>query len=299
MRRPFRVLALIGLLCASTALARAKSTVLGVFLPTTMADSQQRFELAEKLAANLSAKLGKPVAARNFGRFEDFAKAAARGQLDAAVVDGWAAVQLNKGAPVAMAVVDGSPQQRWEVVSYRKGPVKNLSGKRLVVPRGAHAFDAKFVTNVMFVGDFDARHNFHLVSVPNVESALRLLAAKGAEAAVIPSLHAPEDARVLFKSAPLPGVVALDMHGRDEALQKAFTEMEGAQPIGGFRAAEADALAPLRQLLVKGPPRRKPVMAQAPGFALDTAPVVSFHDVGFSLPTFVDQLESPKEQPDD
>jgi len=299
MSRLYRVLAVVAVLCATSALAREKATVLGVFLPTTMADGQQRFDVAEKLGAALGDKLGQKVVARNFGRYEDFAKAVSSGQLDVAIVDAWAAVQLDKGKSIALGAVSGDALQRWAIVSYRKGPVKDLSGKRLVVPRGARAFDAKFVSNVMFVGDFDARRNFRLVSVPNVESALRLLASKGAEAALVPAMHAPDDAKVLYRSAPLPGVVALSLRGDADAMRKAVVQMSAASPIERFTAAGTDALDPLHRLLVKGPPRRKPVVAESPGFVLDTAPLVSFHDVGFSLPSFVDEIESPKEQPDD
>lgn len=298
MSRPFRILIVLALVCASSALAREKKTVLGVFLPTTMADGQQRFDLAEKLASALGTTLGRPVVARNFGRYEDFSKAVGSGQVDVAIVDAWAAVQLDKGRPIALGEVSGEALQRWAIVSYRKGAVKDLSGRRLVVPRGARAFDAKFVTNVMFGGDFDARKNFHLVSVPNVESALRLLASKGAEAALVPAMHAPDDARVLYRSAALPGVVALNLHGDAEDMEKAITALAAVAPIDHFTAANPNALAPLHTLLVKGPPQREPVMAESPAFPLDTAPLISFHDVGFTLPSFVDQIEAPREQPD-
>lgn len=298
MSRSIKILALIALLGATSALARGKKTVLGVFLPTTMADGQQRFQVAEKLGTALGATLGDEVVARNFGRYEDFAKAVSSGKVDVAVVDAWAAAQLNKGTPVAFGAVSGEPLQRWVIVTHRRGVVKDLSGKKLVVPRGARAYDAKLVSNVMFVGDYDARRHFRLVAVPNVESALRMLASKGADAALVPAMHAPEDARVVYRSAPLPGVIALSLRGDKEAQRKALTSMAAVAPIDRFTPAEADALEGLRRLMVRGPAKRSPVMAAAPGFVLDTEPLVSFHDVGFSLPSFVDEIESPKAQPD-
>ena len=45
--------------------------------------------------------------------------------------------------------------------------------------QGAGAADPKFVTNVVFAGDLDARKHFKLTPVPNVESALKMLEAKG------------------------------------------------------------------------------------------------------------------------
>ena len=73
--------------------------------------------------------------------------------------------------------------------------MKDLSGKRLAITKGAGPSDSKFVSNVIFAGDLDAQKHFKLVSVPNVESALKMLEAKGAEAALVPLVHAPKDAQ--------------------------------------------------------------------------------------------------------
>src|SRR5206468_2464293 len=169
----------------------------------------------------------------------DFEKAMKSGGIDVAVVDGWAAAQLGQGTPVALGQVAGQTTQTWAIVSYAKGVVKDLSGKRLAVPRGAKTLDAKFVTNVMFQGDFDARRNFKMVAVPNVESGLRTLQSKGAEAVLIPSMHAPDDARVVFTSAPLPGVVMLSVHGDAQAVQQAAAKLEAVAPFEKFVPAES------------------------------------------------------------
>jgi hypothetical protein len=293
----FRILPV--LVCLFAGSAFAKKTTLGVFLPTTMADGQARFDLSEKLGPALSTALGTDVVARNFGKYEDFEKAMKSGSIDIALVDGWAAAQLGQGTPVGLAEVQGQSAQTWAIVSYAKGVVKDLSGKRLAVPRGARSLDAKFVTNVMFQGDFDARRNFRIVGVPNVESGLRALQSKGAEAALVPSMHVPDDARVLFTSAPLPGVVMLSVHGDAAALGQAIPKIAAVAPLEKFDAAPADALGDLRQLLNKGPPKRVPVIAESPVLRPDTSPVVSFRDVGLVLPSFVDLIDSPKEHPDD
>jgi len=73
----------LALVCAWAPAAHAeKKTTLGVFLPTTLTDGQQRFEFAEKLAAQLGTSLNQAVAAKSFGRYEDFAKAISDGTLD-------------------------------------------------------------------------------------------------------------------------------------------------------------------------------------------------------------------------
>jgi hypothetical protein len=168
---------LIGLLlvCALAPAAWAqKKTTLGVFLPTTLADGQERFDFAEKLAAQLGTALDQPMAAKSFGRYEDFAKAISDGTLDFAMVDAWAAVQLGpKATPLAFAALSGDTTQRWAVISYGKGSVKDLSGKRLALTKGAGPSDPKFVSNVIFAGDLDAQKHFNSSSPSTARYAWR------------------------------------------------------------------------------------------------------------------------------
>ena len=173
-----------------------KKATLGVFLPTTLEDGQERFEFAEALAAKLSTSLGRARRGEELRPLRGLLQGLSDGSLDFAVVDGWAAVQLGpKATPVAFAALSGDTAQRWAVVSNGKGAVKDLAGKRLALAEGAGPSDPKFVSNVIFGGDLDAQKHFKLVSVPNVESALKMLEAKGAEAALVPLAHAPKDAR--------------------------------------------------------------------------------------------------------
>lgn len=292
---------LIGLLlvCAFAPSAWAqKKTTLGVFLPTTLTDGQERFEFAEKLAAQLSTSQGTPVAAKSFGRYEDFSKAISEGSLDFAVVDGWAAVQLGpKATPVAFAALSGDTAQRWAVVAYGKGAVKDLAGKRLAIAKGAGPSDPKFVSNVIFAGDLDAQKHFKLVSVPNVESALKMLEAKGAEAALVPLAHAPKDAKVLYRSTKVPGAVLVTMKGAD--LEESLPKLGAVAPFSAFVRMQPKDFEEFRKLVQQGPPRRQPVLVDSPTLRVDTDALVTTGELNPVLPNFTTAMDVSDEQPDD
>jgi hypothetical protein len=299
--------ALVALLSVWASVAQAagdkqRKLTLGVFLPTTMTDGQERFRFAEKLAAGLGAALGEPVVGRSFGRYEDFAKAASDGSLDLAVVDGWAAAASTaKLEPIALGAVQGETHPRWAVVSTGKGLVKDLRGKRLAIIKGAGPSDAKFVTNAVFGGDLEAQKHFgKLVTVPSVESALKVLEVKSAEAVLIPAAHAPKDAQVLFRSNRLLGAVVVSLRAnREDEFKTALRSLGAVEPFEKFSDASADDLAGFRKLIQNGPPKRQPAMAESPGHKLDTNLLVSPKEVGPRLPSFVESMEISKEQPDD
>jgi len=292
---------LLGLLlvCAMAPAAWAqKKTTLGVFLPTTLADGQERFTFAEKLAAELGTSLGQSVAAKSFGRYEDFSKAISDGTLDFAVVDGWAAVQLGaKATPVAFAALSGDTAQRWAVVSYGKGAVKELAGKRLAIVKGAGPSDPKFVSNVIFAGDLDAQKHFKLVSVPNVESALKMLEAKGAEAALVPLAHAPKDAKVLYRSTKVPGALLVTLRGAD--LEESLPKLGAVAPFSAFVKMQGKDFEDFRKLVQQGPPRRQPVIVDSPSLRVDTDALVTTGELNPVLPNFTSAMDVSDEQPDD
>ena len=292
-------LLLIGLvlLCAWAPAAWAqKKTTLGVFLPTSFTDGQERFEFAEKLATQLSTALGQPVAAKSFGRYEDFSKAISDGLLDFGVVDGWAAVQLGpKATPVAFAAVSGDTSQRWAIISSARGSVKDLVGKRLAITKGAGAMDSKFLSNVVFAGDLDAQKHFKLVSVPNVESALKMLEAKGAEAALVPLAHVPKDAKVLYRSTKVPGALLVTL--RDAELEESLPK--AVAPFSAFVKMQGKDFEDFRKLVQQGPPRRQPVIVDSPTLRVDTDALVTSGELNPVLPNFTTAMDVSDEQPDD
>jgi hypothetical protein len=298
-------LALLALwaLCAASGAqaAEKKKLALGVFLPTTLADGQERLRFAEKLAAGLGAALGEPVVGRSFGRYEDFSRAASDGSLDVAVVDAWAAAESTaRFEPISLGSIAGDTAQRWAVIAREgKGSVKDLKGKKLAVTHGGGSYDAKFVTNLIFAGDLDAQKHFKLVSVPSVESALKALEVKSAEAALVPLLHVPKTTQVFFKSGRLPGAVVLTLHGRAPELQTALRSLGAVEPFERFSDASPSDVSDLRRALTSGPAHRQPVMAESPLLRLDTSTLVNARELGPVLPPFVETMEIAKEQPDD
>lgn len=302
MNSPRSLLLALALVCAwvPAAGAAAKKATLGVFLPTTLSEGQQRFQYAEALAARLAAATGRPTAAKSFARYEDFSKAISDGIVDFAVVDAWAAVQLSpKATPVALAPLSGETFQRWAIVSNAKGSVKDLAGKRLAIVKGAGAADPRFVTNVVLGGDLDARKHFKLTPVPNVESALKMLEAKGAEAALVPLTHVPEGMRVLYRSSKVPGAVLMGLRGDVDELTQSLQKLEPVAPFGAFVAMQGKEMDDFRKLLQSGPPKRQPVLVDAPSLHVDTRSLMDPAALQPVLPSFADALDVSAEQPDD
>lgn len=285
---------------APAAGAAPKKATLGVFLPSTLSDGQQRFQYAESLAARLTAATGRPTGAKSFARYEDFSKAVSEGIVDFAVVDSWAAVQLgSKATPVALAPLSGDTSQRWAIVSNAKGSVKDLAGKRLAIVKGAGAADPKFVTNVVLAGDLDAKKHFKLTPVPNVESALKMLEAKGAEAALVPLSLVPEGVRVLYRSSKVPGAVLVGMRGDEDDLTKNLQKLEPVAPFGAFVAVQGKELEDFKKLLQSGPARRQPVLVDVPALRVETRALMDPSVLQPVLPSVADALDVSAEQPDD
>jgi ABC-type amino acid transport substrate-binding protein len=300
LRSLFLGLALLGAGQVTPVQASAKKATLGVFLPTTLTDGQERFQYAESLAGRLSKATGRPTSAKSFARYEDFTRAISEGLIDFAVVDAWAAVQLGaKATPVALAPLAGETSQRWAIVSNAKGSVKDLAGKRLAIVKGAGAVDPRFVTNVVFAGDLDAKKHFKLTPVPNVESALKMLEAKGAEAALVPLAHVPAGMRVLFRSAKVPGALLMGMRGEADELTESLQKLEPVAPFGAFVAPQGREVEELRKQLASGPSRRQPVLADAPALRVETRALLEPGVLQPVLPSFADALDVTAEQPDD
>ncbi|QSQ25134.1 PhnD/SsuA/transferrin family substrate-binding protein [Pyxidicoccus parkwayensis] len=305
MKAPRILVAGLALACTLAAVpsgAAEKKATVGVFLATTLTDGQERFQYAEALAAKLGESLERPVAAKSFGRYEDFARAVSGGLVDFAVVDAWAAVQLgSRATPVAWASRSGETQQRWAIVSTQKGSVKDLAGKRLALVKGAGPADPKFVTHVVLGGDLDAQRHFKVMPVPNVESALKMLEAKGAEAALVPLAHVPKDkdVRVLFRSGRVPGAVLVDLRGKAEDLAGVLGTVGAVAPFDAFSRVQGRDFEDFRKLVTQGPPRRQPVLAEAPEQHVDVGALVRSEELGPALPPFTGDLAVSAEQPDD
>ncbi|HZH02512.1 MAG TPA: hypothetical protein VEY30_01930 [Myxococcaceae bacterium] len=287
------------LACAAPSWAADTKVTLGVFLPTTLADGQERFKFAEAMAAKLSGG-GKAVVPRSFGRYEDFSKAVSDGLLDLAVVESWAAAELGaKVLPVATAPLSGEAMPRWALVAPQRATVKALAGKRVAVARGVPALDKKFASHVLFAGDLDAQRHFRWVSAPNVESALKLVEVRGAEAALVPLQHVPQGMQVLYRSPRVPGAALISLRDAGGAWVEAAKAAGAVPPFDALVPAEAGSLEEFRRLVQKGPPRRQPMVTESAPLKVDVSALIKMGEVGPVYPSFVGAVDAPADQPDD
>ena len=280
--------------------AASSQLTLGVFLPTTIADGQERFNFGEHLAAALAKALGRPVQARNFARYQDFADAASHGKLDIGVVDGWIAAQSSdKFVPVALGSLGGETRLRWAIIAHQGRSVADLAGRRLSLTHGAGPTDVQFVSNVVFGGDLAAQKHFKLVYVPAVESAIKMIDVDSAEAALIPVVHVPKKSRVLYRSSPVLAAAVLSLRGNANELRAALGSVGAVAPFDKFVTTRTEDVASLRKLIIQGPPPRQPFMAEAPILRFDSRQVITFRGIGLVFPSFVHYMDVSKELPDD
>jgi hypothetical protein len=278
--------------------AHADVTV-GVFLPTTLADGEQRFALGEKLATALGTALGQKATARNFARWADFSDALAHQKLDVAIVDAWIAAEAPESqVTIALASVGGSVRRRWGVVSKNGKSMASAMGKALAMTRGTGNADVSFVTNAIFEGAVVADKSLKPTFAPSVESALKLWSLGNAETALVPLPLAPSDAHVLYQSAPLPIAAVLAMRARAEPVKQAITKMS-VPPFDAFTSGGIEEIAQLRRLILNGPPARPPVWAESPPLPLEPRTLVTLSGLSPELPSLVETVQVSKEQPDD
>jgi len=205
------VLASMGGVAAGAETPARAEVVVGVFLPISVADGEQRFQVAQQLASGLQQGLGVPVEGRSFGRFEDFTKALASGEIAVGVVDGWVAGQLPAGISLLAVGHSAGDKQRVQLVAKEKKTVPALAGARLAVVRGATGQEGKLLSNLFFQGDLPAPKHFKLVPVPNAESALEAIQAGAADAAVL-TVAATGSLEPVYSGPSLP--TALLVHGK-------------------------------------------------------------------------------------
>ncbi len=295
-----KVVFTILLLAALPARAAGPDLTVGVFLPTTIADGQQRFDFGSKLAAALGAALGCKGTARNFARYSDFMDAIKSGKIDVAVVDAWIAAETAEPLPVvALGSVGGATKRRWAVVARSGKSMAGVLGKPLALTRGAGASDGNFVTNAIFEGALVADKALKPTYAPSVESAVRMFSLGSAEAALMPAALAPSDARVLYQSAPLPIAALLATRARAEAVKGALAGLGAQAPFDGFVAGGSDEIEALHKLVQSGPPPRPPVWAESPPVPLDAKSLVTFSGLVPAFPSFLELVSVSKELPDD
>lgn len=296
------VLALVLLRAAapSPAWAAPARLTLGVLLPTTVADDEQRFALAQKLAAALGRALHVTVEARNFARYADFMRAASTGALDVGLVDGWIAAESPKLRPVAVAVVGGEARQPWALMARGGHSVAALRKRRLALAHGSGgALDRQFVANVVFERALPAADMPALTFVPSAESALKMFEVGSADAVLVP-LRLAVRAQVIYESAAIPLAAVVSMRPTPpRGLAAAVASLAAIPPFDRFVLADAGAIASLRAQILRGPPPRVPRLADPPPLHPDLRALVTFRGIDLTLPSFAGYVAAPSEMPDD
>lgn len=296
-----RRLVALSMVVASVALGQAqapkgKKLGLGIFLTASVPEGDERFRVGEALATKLSEQLGREVAARSFAKWEDFERAAAEGQIDAAVVESFAAAEGKAAYRVlAQSSLEGEERPRWAVVTKGPSSIPALKHKRLAVIKGVGAQEDKFVRNVVFAGDLPQNH-FTLVPVPSIESALKILDAGSAEAALVPLPKVPEGTTVVYRSPRLPAPVAVYLHGPEDALKRAFAGLPAVPPLGGF-VPRSDPLPELKRMVHSGP-SHLPTMTESTTYHLDFRSAIRDRVPPAVLPNSLESFDAPVEQPD-
>jgi ABC-type amino acid transport substrate-binding protein len=290
---------LLALLAVPTAArAEAKRRSVGIFLPASIDDRDAQFKLGEELAASLGKALDGPFTPRSFGRYEDFAAAAADGSLDLALSEAFILADLkSKLAPIAVALAGGEGLQPWVILAPRATAPGRMAGQRLAVVKGGGS-EAAFLGNAVLGGELPANH-FKLLPVPTVESALKAVAAKTADAALAPASAAAGDLAVVYRSARIEGPLLVAIKGAPADYKAGLA---GLPPFGHFTKfapASGDELASVKRRIEHAPARRSPFTADSPLYRLDPTALDLFKATPPELPPFGDFFDPSKEQPDD
>lgn len=248
----------IAALVALGAAAAAEPVTVGVYTPSTpFAGTAARLEFARAVAAHVG---GADAVGRVYARASDFAAAAARGEIDLAVVD--AAYLASTGlahTPLAVAVADGEAAVGWQLVA-RAGvrDVLALRGKTVLAPVDA---PQAFVDNALLGGELPVGF-WQATASPDAVSAVAAVGLGKADAAVAPvGVALPAGVAVVARlpAVSRPVAVALRQAPADvvAAARARLPGFSAAGPITGFRTSGVDGYRALAR-------RLKRVVRQAP-----------------------------------
>lgn len=281
---------------SGAARAEGQKLSVGVFLPASVPGGEDRFKLAEALASAMTARMGRPVSARAFAKWEDLLTAAEQGTLDCVLVEAFAAPDRPGWTPVATAALGADERPRWGVVTRGNASLASLAGKRVAVVRGPGSSHAAFLRQAVFGGDLPEKR-FEVVPVPSVESALKVVESGSADAALVPVPTVPDGLNVVYRSPRLPGPVMLSLRGDAAALRSAVTSLPAVSPLGAFSAPRGELMSELKRLL-KGS-ARAPFMAESPTWRPDVKALVQNRLPAPQPPSLLEVFTASAELPDD
>lgn len=307
MRACPRALALFAaLLVAGPAAAQGpdapadETLVVGVYAPNMyFANSLERSQYADQLAAGLGRITGRTFRGRGFSTQGEFDNQVAAGQVHFALID--AQHQLERGyEALAQGTANGQPTRPMVLVAASGGSVADLQGKRLArvqLGRG----DEAFIVNHLLQSQVDPDFFGEARTVRDVQGALSLVklgkadaafAYKGIEPGIFESRPVPLP--VFVRTAEVPS--AVEQKVRQAVLGLAVP----SKVVQGFSAYRADIHKGLQAALRSKPhgPVNKPVLSRGGD---DLPPVPAGLVVGETPPTLppvADELTAIDPPPD-
>lgn len=271
--------------------AHADNVTVGLFAPSApFPSTASRVELATRLGAHLGKALGGTGSGRNYARAGDFSAAVKKGDVTIAVVDAtYLATAGGNYSVIAAAIRGGDTAHRWQLVARGATAIGQLRGKRVLVP-GVGGRETDFVLNVLLGGDIGRDYFGKIEAAPDTASALAALGLGKADAAVVPAgVELPGGTNVVFTLPTLPGpvLVAYGLSAAQrQALVTAAAAFSGDATVGGFRAAEPDAVRTVARRFsvpVKRGPHAVPAVRVVVGdlvegrtFTIERTPVTTF-----------------------
>jgi phosphonate ABC transporter substrate-binding protein len=225
--------------------------VLAVFVPSTVfASAQARSDLAQSMATQLGARLGRPARGVAFARARDLETAVARGEIHVAVLD--PLYVAGRGTAKLLATARRGGASEAPAIGLTKLPGQGLPalrGKRLILPSAGGA-ETRFVENFVLEGEIPARQFWGSIgSAPDGASAIAAVAGDQADVTIVldspaaRALAAQRGLRVAFTTRGVPGpALAWVKAGGDAAQQNAVASAVsglGAGVLGdGWGAAQ-------------------------------------------------------------
>lgn len=273
--------------------SEAEPLVVGVYAPHMyFANSLERSQYAEQLAAALGRSTGLTLRGRGFSTQGEFDNQVAAGQVHFAVVD--AQHQLERGyEPLAQGTAGGRPSRPMVLVAESGGSVADLGGKRLArVQLGAG--DEAFIVNYLLQSQVDPDFFGPARTVRDVQGALSLVKLGKADAAFAYEGVAPG----IFRSRPVPLPVFVRTgqlpEDTERRVRQAVQGVSVRSPVlDGFTGYRADLHESLRRALRSRPagPSNRPVVSRG-GEELPavTGELVVGEAAAFALPSVADEL---------
>jgi hypothetical protein len=293
MTHRFAMFVCVGLSLAGAARpARADNVTVGLFAPTApFPSTSARVELASRLGDHVGKALGKTGGGKVFARGADFAAAVKKGEVTVALVDAaHLAVAGGNYTVIAAALRGGESQRGWQLVARGGGKLAALRGKRVLVP-AIGGRESELVLNVLFGGELPRDFFAKIEPAPDTVSALAALGLGKADAALVPTgVELPAGTSSVISLPALTGPVLVTYAGvtgaQRQAIAASLASFRGDATIGGFRAADHDAVRQIARRFTV-PAKRGPLaipairllvadLVEGRSFAIERTPDITF-----------------------